>query len=71
LDIKYHLEKANVVADALSRKPKGIIASLLTDESYLLRELEKLQIEIVLPGEQTHLAALQVTSAIVDKIRAS
>jgi len=50
LDINYHLGKANIVAYALSRKPKGMIASLLTDESYLLRELEKLQIEIVLPG---------------------
>ena len=48
-----------------------MIASLLTHEFYLLRELQKLQIEIILPGEQTHLAAVQVTSAIVDKIKAS
>jgi len=57
------------VADALSRKPKGLVASLLTEEPYLLRELEKLQVEILLPGEQTHLAALQVTSTIVDRIK--
>ena len=70
MDIKYHPRKANAVADALSQKPKGMVALLLTEEPYLLRELEKLQIEILLPGEQTYLAALQVTSTIVDRIKA-
>ena len=70
LDIKCHPGKTNVVTDALSRKPKGMIACLLTDEPYLLRELEKLQIETIFPSEQISLATLQVTSAIVDKIKA-
>jgi len=69
LDIKYHLGKANVIADALSRKPKGMMASLLTRNPYLLKELEQLQVEISLPSEQAHLAALHVTSTIVDKIK--
>jgi len=69
LDIKYHLGKANVVADVLSRKPQGMIASLVTTNLYLLKELEKLQIEIVLLNQQIHLAALQITSSIVDKIK--
>jgi len=53
LDIKYHPGKANVVADALSRRPKGMITSLLTNDPYLLRELDKLLIEIILPDKRT------------------
>jgi len=51
LDIKYHPGKTNVVANALSRKSKGMMASLPINESYLVRELETLLIEIVPPGQ--------------------
>jgi len=71
LDIKYHPGKANVVADALRRKPKGVVASLLTGQPHLLSELEKLQIELTLPTEPVHLAALQATSTLVERIKAS
>jgi len=46
-----------VLADALSRKSIGVIASLLNKERRLLKELDALQIEVVLPGDQGYLAA--------------
>ena len=48
MEVKYHPRKANVVVVALSRKLTGLMASLLTTERRLLRELEALHIEIVL-----------------------
>jgi len=60
LDVKYHPRKTNVVADALSRKPKGMVASILTANPHLLKELRMLQREIISSNEQIQLAALQV-----------
>jgi len=71
LDIKYHLSKANVVADALSRKPKGAVASLLTCQPHLLRDLEESQIELIHPTQCTSLAALGIASTLVERIKAS
>jgi len=36
---------------------------------HLRKELEKLQIKVILPKEQANLAAPQITSSIVDKIK--
>ena len=42
LTIQYHPGKANVMADALSRKSGGSLTALLTGQSILLRDLEKM-----------------------------
>jgi len=50
LTIHYHPEKANVVADALSQKSGGSQAVLMTQQSRLLKELERMQLEVRIKG---------------------
>ena len=69
LEIKCHPGKANVVADALIRKPRGVVASLLITNRNMLSGLDALRIEVILPAGQSQLAALQITSYVVDRIK--
>jgi hypothetical protein len=65
LEVHYHPRKANVVADALSRK---VHCNCLTVESYgetLCEDLRKLQLEIV---EQENFNAIYVESNLYDRI---
>jgi len=48
LTIHSHPGKTNVVANALSRKSGGSLAALLTQQSSLLREIEKMQMEVLI-----------------------
>ena len=68
MKVKYQLGKANVVANALSRKFTGSIAYLLTQEKRFLKELDVLQIVILL-GNQRYLATLQISSPLVEQIK--
>jgi len=69
MQVKYHAGKANVVADALSRKSTESVACLPTQEKRLLEELDGLQIEVVLPGNQSYQAALQTSLPLLDRIK--
>ena len=50
ITIHYHPGKANVMADALSRKSGGSLAAMITRQPKLLRNLEELQIEVKSAG---------------------
>lgn len=67
--IHYHPGKANVVADALSRKSH--LTTLPTTQEQLIREFEKLNLEMVKPPSTTSgvIASLVVRPMIRDRIR--
>jgi hypothetical protein len=69
--INYHPGKANVVADALSRKSYGFSAALLTTQKHIINDLERLGVEVVIGGSQSYLASLSVQPTLIEKIKSS
>ena len=55
LEVHYHPGKANVVADALSRKSHGNYLTVKTMDLTLCQEMEKLNVEIIQQGSLTNI----------------
>ena len=66
--IEYHPGKANVVADALSRKSTGNLYYIRTLRMPLLVELRKLDVRLFLNEFGGILATLKVRPMLIEKI---
>jgi hypothetical protein len=69
--INYHSGKANVVADALSRKSSGFSAALLTTQKEIINDLERMGIEIVMGHSVAYLASLSIQPTLIERIKLS
>ena len=67
--IEYHLGKANVVADALSRKSTGSISHLKAVYLPRLMELRSLGVRLELTYTGALLATFHVRPVLIDRIR--
>ena len=69
LTISYHPRKVNVVADALSKKFAGNLATLLTTQKHILEYLSKMRIEVRFHETEAQLANLRVQPTLIDRIK--
>ena len=69
--INYHPGKANVVADALSRKSSDFSATLLITQKAIIKDLERMGIEIVMGDSQAFMASLTIQPTLIEKIKNS
>nr|GFB40169.1 hypothetical protein [Tanacetum cinerariifolium] len=65
-NIQYHPGKANVVADALSRK-SGMVADIKVEE--IIRDLEQLGIELYVSGQQGYWPSLRIEPDLISRIK--
>ena len=65
--LHYHLDKANVVADALNRKSRGVLATIASREWQMLETMGqfRLQYDEQAPGT---LGSLMATSSLLSRV---
>jgi hypothetical protein len=67
--IHYHPGKANVVADARSRK--SWTAAVVTTQKHILLDLERYNIEVIVGDSSSYLANLKVQPTLVERIKSN
>ena len=72
LQILYHPGKANVIADAFSRKTHHSMNLMKVSMSEITRDLEKLGIEVVPSSAmETYLGSITVQPTLLDEIKSA
>nr|GEY09633.1 hypothetical protein [Tanacetum cinerariifolium] len=64
----YHLGKANVVPDALSRKNSGTMACLKIQPE-IIKDLEIMEVELVVYGSEGYIASLKIEPNLILQIK--
>ena len=67
--INYHPGKANVVADALSRKSFSSVSTMVLVQKPLLQDMQRLELEIVSKGLVERLSAMSLQPTLLEKIK--
>ncbi|XP_061993237.1 uncharacterized protein LOC133711082, partial [Rosa rugosa] len=66
--LEYHPGKANVVADALSRKPRVIMASLMVQEWLMLEAASEFDLMPTRGGHEIFLGSMTLQSTLISRI---
>ena len=67
--IDYHPSKANVVADALSRKSSSSLACMRAVQTALQDEVKTLSVQLMMDESNVLIAQLMVKPILLDQIR--
>ena len=65
--LHYHPSKVNVVADALSRKSQGVLASITSQEWQMLETVGQFRLQYIEQAQGT-LGSLMVTPSLLSKV---
>ena len=60
-----------MVADALSQKSSGFSIALLTTQNEIIKDLERMGLEIFMGDSQVFMASLTIQPTLIEKIKSS